>query len=130
MLSAVNTVNDWDYADEVAFTEGDTARIYFQLIDVTKDKVAQQFKPAGRRYCPAVGATLQVVLDNINDGKKVTRTAVQPYATLDASIWYVDVLATDKVRGTVDLALQLTQSSVITYARVPAALAVANQGTL
>ncbi len=130
ILDSVGSVNDFNYVDQAGFTEGDVARVFFQLIDATKDSVLQQFKPAGRRFCPAASATLSVRLDNIDDAKQLTREAVQPYATLDASIWYVDVLATDKVRGTVDLVLTLTEGSKVTRGRVPAAISVANQGCL
>jgi hypothetical protein len=130
MLDGVGSVNDYDYVDEVEFTEGDAVRVHFQLIDASKDKPLQQFKPAGRRFVPAVGATLKVTLANIDDDKGVVeRLAVQPYAG-DASIWYVDIAATDKVRGTVDLVFKLTEGTRVTRGRLSAALAVDNQGTL
>jgi hypothetical protein len=130
MLSSVGSVNDFEYVDEIEFTEGDAVRVYFQLIDAAKDKPLQQFKPAGRRYVPADGATLKVTLANIDDAKGVTeRVAVQPYPG-DASIWYVDVAATDAVRGTVDMVLKLTEGVKVTRGKLPAALNVSNQGTL
>ena len=130
VLDCVGSVNDFNYVDQAEFSEGDSARIYFQLIDSAKDKAVQQFKPAGRRYMPAVGATLSVDLDNIDDNKKVTRMAVQPFPTSDPSIWYVDVLATDSVRGTIALVLRLTEGASVKYGRVEAIAAVANQGCL
>jgi len=130
MLVDVSSVNSFNYAEEVEFTEGDAVRVFFQLIDLSKDKALQQYKPSGRRYMAAAGATLSVVLDNIDDAKKVTRSATQPYDTSDPSIWYVDVLATDKVRGTVNLVLTLTEDTVVTRGRLDAAIVVANQGCL
>ena len=129
MLDSVGSVNDFDYVDQVQFTEGDAIDVYFQLIDSSKDKVLQQFKPAGRRLMPAAGATLQVTLDNLDDDKKLVRSATQPFA-LDPSIWKLSILATDAVRGTVNLLLQLTESGKITRGRLDAGLAVANQGCL
>lgn len=130
MLDGVASVNSFNYVERFEFTEGDTARLYFQLIDASQDRTAQGWKPTGRRYMPAVGATLQVSLDNIDDDKKVTRAAVQAYPTSDPSIWYVNVLATDKVRGTVNLLLQLTESGIVKFGRLDAAASVANQGCL
>lgn len=129
MLDNVSSVNSFAYVDQVEFTEGDATRVYFQLIDVTQDKGAQGFKPAGRRYMPAAGATLSVTLENIDDDKAITRAASQ-YSALDPSIWYVTIMATDVIRGTVNLALALTQSSVVTRGRVEAAVAISPSGTL
>lgn len=130
ILDGVGSVNDFNYVDQAEFTAGDTARVYFQLVDLAKDKAVVGFKPAGRRYMPASGATLQVTLDNIDDDKQVIRAAVQAFPTTDPSIWYVNVLASDSVRGTVDMALQLTEGGVIRYGRAAAAVAASNQGTL
>lgn len=130
MLSNVGSVNIFDYVDQTEATEGDVYRVYFQLIDATQDKALKGFKPAGRRWAPAAGATLTATLNNIDDAKVLTRGAVQAFPTLDASIWYVQVLATDFVRGTVDIALVLNESGVLTRGVIKAAVSVASQGNL
>lgn len=107
ILTSVGNVNAFDYADVAEFTEGDGPTIYFQLIDASLDK---DMRPAGRRYVPAAGAMLEVVIHNIDDAKRVTRFASQPFAN-DPSIWMVVLQATDAVRGTCSMKLTLTEGA-------------------
>lgn len=118
MLNAVANVNTFEYVDSVDFTEGDGPLIYFQLIDKTLDK---GLRPAGRRYVPAAGATLEVVVHSIDDAKKVTRFATQPFST-DGSIWAVQLLPTDVVRGTCAFKLTLTEGGVVRRGHMDAAV--------
>lgn len=113
MLQNVVDVNTFEYDTQVSFTQGDGPTIYFQLIDANKDRVENGFHPAGRRYMPAAGATLNVVVDSIDDSKKVTRTAVQPFAS-DPSIWSLTFMGSDTIRGTATLRLTLSESAKIT----------------
>lgn len=129
MLNNVQSVNSFEWADEVEFTKGDSVNVYFQLIDASLDKAVKGFSPAGRRYVPAAGATLSVKLDNINDAIAITRAATQPYAT-DGSIWMLTVLATDVIIGTCALALTLTEGAKTTRGRVEAAVLVHDSGTI
>jgi hypothetical protein len=110
MLQDVANVNCFRPVDTVSFTEGDVASFYFVLIDSSLDK---DLRPAGRRFMPAVGATLQVVLHNINDAKTVTRYATNPFPT-DTSIWKIDMLSTDSIKGSVGMKLILTQGTAVT----------------
>lgn len=110
VLSDVASVNNFGYGEVFEFTEGDTVSLYFQLIDASRDK---DMRPAGRRYIPTAGATLQAVVHNLNSAKTITRFAVQPYAQ-DGSIWRLDLLATDVVRGTCSIKLTLSEGGVIT----------------
>lgn len=128
MLNAVASVNAYEVAEQVQFTQGDTVDIYFQLIDATLDP-APKFIPAGRRYMPAAGALLSVKLDNIDDNIAITRSAVQPFAN-DPSIWKVSVLGTDAIVGTCALVLTLTESGKVTRGRTEAAVEICAQGTL
>lgn len=107
-LKDVASVNSYELAEVGEFTEGDVVSVYFQLIDTTLDKGNCGFNPAGRRYIPASGATLQCVVQNIDDSIKVTRFATNPFAD-DRSIWKLDFFATDKIRGTSNLKLTLTE---------------------
>lgn len=109
-LNDVASVNSFEPADAAEFTEGDATYVYFQLIDLTLDRQADGFEPAGRRYVPAVGATLQCVIESIDDAKTVTRLADQPFAQ-DGSIWRVQILSSDTIRGTANLRLRLTEGS-------------------
>lgn len=126
MLQNVCDANTFDYVTEVRFTEEDGPAVYFQLIDKQKDRADQGCFPAGRRYAPAAGATLSVVIDNLDDDIKITRAATQPYSN-DPSIWRVQLLSTDPIRGTANLRLTLTEGSVIRRGTVTAALCIDSQ---
>ncbi|CAB4127188.1 hypothetical protein UFOVP75_77 [uncultured Caudovirales phage] len=128
MLENVVDANHFNYVQAMEFTEGDTPRIFLQLIDASLDKAIAGFSPAGRRYMPDIGATLKVTFDNLDDAKKITRTAIQPFAS-DPSIWMIDLLTTDKVVGTITLRLALTEGIVTTSGNLRAAIRVCvNQG--
>lgn len=113
MLKDVANVNVWETDTSLSWTQGDSLTIYFQLVDLNVDKSSQGFNPVGRRYVPASGATLQVTIDNIDDAKKVTRFAVQPFAN-DGSIWSFQIMASDPIRGTPQMRLQLAEGAVVT----------------
>jgi hypothetical protein len=99
--------------------EGDPVTVFVQLIDASLDKAV-----GGRRYMPASGATLQVVLMNIDTAKTYTKNASQPYPTSDPSIWSISIAAADLVRGTVNAQLVLTEGAVIRRGLLPAAIRV------
>jgi hypothetical protein len=122
-LNDVANVNSFEYALVAEFTEGDPASVYFQLIDASLDKAIDGFVPSGRRYVPASGATLQVTVESIDDSKEIVRLATQPFAN-DGSIWKVDFLATDKIRGTANLRLRLTEGAVVRTGLVKSGLRI------
>ncbi|SRR5216684_3847123 len=122
-LENVIGVNDYEVVSTISFVEGDVVSLFFQLIDLVKDRPEQGFIPAGRRYMPVIGATLQITFDNIDDAKIVIKVATQPF-TQDASIWRVDVMATDTVKGTVNAKLLLTEGVVARRAVLPAVLRI------
>lgn len=107
-LNDVQGVNSFNYAPGVEFFGGDNQTVFFQLIDASLDKSEQGFFPSGRRYVPAASSTLLVSLGNINDAKKMDRSATQPFAQ-DPSIWSFPILATDPLKGTVSIKLVLTE---------------------
>lgn len=123
MLSDVGGVNNFDVTDAVRFSVGDAPAVYFQLIDESLDRTSQGYNPPGRRYMPAALAELEVVLDNIDTAKVVTRDATQPFP-LDPSIWMIQLMSTDQVAGTVNLRLKLTEGAVVTRGGVKRALLV------
>lgn len=123
-LDNVIDVNTYEVVDHFEFTEGDAPSLYFQLLDLSKDKTERGFIPAGRRYIPAAGATLQVVLDNLDDLKVLTKVAVQPFSN-DGSIWRIDIMSTDPVAaGTVRVKLALTEGTTTRRAVLDAAIRV------
>lgn len=112
-LQDVGGVNSYRYGQNFEFTEGFSGILYFQLCDASKDTLGDGFRPAGRRYMPASGATLSVSIMNIDDAKVITRACTQPYPT-DGSIWSVTIMDTDQIRGTASLKLVLTEGAVVT----------------
>lgn len=115
MLNDVTSVNSYEVVDRASYTVGDTTTIYVQLIDLSKDRPERGYVPGGRRYCPAVGATLTVTIDNIDNAKKITnRVASQPYPTQDPSIWAIPITSTDTAEGTCAVRITLTQGGVVT----------------
>lgn len=124
MLNAVAGVNSFEIVDSARFSQGDTVTIYFQLVDSSLDTSSRGFSPSGRRYIPATGATLQVILTNIDDAVQVVRYATVAYPADDRSIWSVSVLSSDKIAGTADMVLKLTEGGVITNGRLIAALRI------
>lgn len=115
MLDNVANVNTFSYVDQIEYYSGDPKVIYFQLIDASKNKSIAGFNPSGMRYVPAAGATLSVEFVNIDDSKKTTKTATQPYSG-DLSIWTVSLGALDTgVSGTVSIKLTLTESPSVRH---------------
>jgi hypothetical protein len=109
ILNDVAGVNNFEYDATFRFTEGDTVNLYFQLFDAS----VQGDGAPGRRYMPAVGATVSVVFGSIDDTKRLTKVATQPF-TQDPSIWSVAITATDSIKGTSDLVLKLNEGGKIT----------------
>lgn len=127
ILQNVSGVNDWEHADQLKFTEGDTLYVHFQLIDSNKDRQNQGFKPSGKRYIPATGATLQATIQNVNSAKTLVKTAVQPYSG-DLSIWRIQLTSSDALSsGTFSVNLSLTESGVVTRGVIKNALSVEPQ---
>ncbi len=123
LLSGVSSVNAFDFVSTVEATQGEAFDVYLQLIDKQRHTQAQGYDPAGLRYMPASGATLTVQVLNLDASKQLTRVASQPYAQ-DDSIWKFSILATDPVKGTVNLKLTLTEGAVVRTAYLQAALSV------
>jgi hypothetical protein len=114
MLQDCTGVNDFDYADQLTFSKGDTIDIYFITIDDQQDKTGKGFVPAGRRHIPAVGATLSVTLtDSPNKDGAITRFCTNPFPQ-DTSIWVLSIFASDDLKGLVNMAMTLTEGSVVT----------------
>jgi hypothetical protein len=126
-LSDVASVNSFDsVAPSLSMNQGDSQPLYFQLADASVDRKDQGFNPPGRRYIPASGATVSVTFTNVDTGADVcvtefggsrinpsaqatmVRAATNPYAQ-DTSIWKVQILGTDPLKGTVNVAVTLTE---------------------
>ena len=109
-LNDVQNVNSFRYTDAIEFYTGDLQNVYIQLIDASVDTSAQGFNPSGRRYMPAAGSQLRVTLQNVDDLKVVYRAGVQAYPTTDPSIWYIPILPSDPLTGTITISAQLVET--------------------
>lgn len=108
LINVVN-INSFNETEELEFHVGDATTFYLQLVDLDQRPACYNYNPPGRRYMPAVGATLSVTFQNIDSAKQFTRSASQPYAQ-DSSIWSVPILSTDPIAGTVTVKCVLTES--------------------
>jgi hypothetical protein len=113
-LVDVGSVNIFRESSYCQISEGDTNTVYIQLRDMSVNTAQEGYKPAGRRFVPAAGATLKVYIDNsLDSGKLVTKNATQPYAN-DPSIWSFVIQATDAINGTKNVRLELNESGKVT----------------
>jgi hypothetical protein len=127
LLKSVVSVNSFGYATQVEASSGDAFTAYFQLIDKDQHKNIEGVFPEGLRYMPLTGASVLVDVNSIDDAKKFTRSATQPFAQ-DPSIWALSFMAADPLAGTVGLKIRLNESGVIRTVFLQAALRI--NGTL
>lgn len=124
-LVDVGGVNVFKEVGVIHMTEGDSLDVYLQLRDMSVNTATEGFNPPGRRFIPAAGATLQVVIDALDNAKKIVKTCVQPYAQ-DPSIWRFTITSSDKIAGTKTLKLQLAEGPKVTRGVVQPAILVAD----
>ncbi len=122
-LASVLNVNNYVQVDRLWFSEGDQLPVYLQLVDQNQDRPDTGIVPPYRRYCAASSSTLNVTLRNVDQAIQVTRVATQPFPG-DASIWSFTVFASDRLRGSVSLLLDLYEAGAHTYANVQPGLSV------
>lgn len=127
ILTDVSSANKFRPTNQYKMTQGDAGTLYFQLVDASLDTAQEGFNPAGRRYIPAVGATLSIVIDNIDDSKKITRAATNPFSD-DRSIWALSINSSDTIKaGTAAIKLTLTEGAVITRGILLNAIGISSQ---
>jgi hypothetical protein len=127
ILSPFSTLNNLQHLNQASVSQGDTADVYFQLVDM--DTISERFQ-RGIRYMPASGATMQVTMKSINDANTVAKAATMAFPSDDRSIWKFSLSAaeTQKVAG-VNLRIVLTEGSNIKSANATNVISVtpANQ---
>lgn len=126
-LLSVRDVNTFGYSERAYLTQGDQAQVYLQLVDQNLDGPDSGSSPVYRRYCPAPGSTLRVTLRNLDQAAQAYKAATQPFPG-DASIWSFPVYASDQLRGTVVLQLDLFEGGSHTYGVVQPAISVRAKG--
>lgn len=111
LLNNVCDINSFELTQTLEISAGDTSEIYLQLTDASVDKTRD---PAGRRYIPPSGSTLQITIEDIDSSVSITKVATQPFL-LDASIWRIafdpiaDATAIAGLQGTYALKLTLIE---------------------
>lgn len=120
LLTSVGSANVFSYATELQASVGDPLDVYFQLVDLDQLQ-GPAFIPNGLRYVPAVGATMLVDVQNLDDARAFTRAATQPFVG-DSSVWKVPILSSDPLTGTVSLRVRLTEAGVTRSFTLQAAL--------
>jgi hypothetical protein len=111
-LADVSNVNSFHYTTSPKMAEGDAGSLYFQLVDAGRTCGDEDGEGPMFRYAPPASSTLTVTFGAIDDEKKVTRLASQPFP-LDPSIWMVSILSTDGLKGTVPVSMVLNESGTI-----------------
>lgn len=124
ILNDVTTVNSFTYGQVHQMSQGEASDVYIQLIDANKNPPTEYFYPFGLRYVPASGATLQVQLASVDDGKTITRYASQPFPG-DPSIWKLSLLATDPLVGTFAMKLTLNEGGSVKKGSLQQAVQIA-----
>lgn len=129
ILADVGGVNSFRTVESAFANVGDPLTVYLQLVDESLDLASEGFQPAGRRYCPPASTTLKVKTDSTDSTKKVDRSATQPFSN-DSSVWKLELLSTDKVRGTIDLVLTLTEPTRVLTGRRVAGVRISDTSAL
>lgn len=101
-LKNVDSVNAWAYQASASSYQGQSNDVYFQIVN--KDR-GEYF-----RYMPASGATCSIFFPNLDNDKKITIQAVQPFPQ-DSSIWMVTIASNQNV-STGNVVFNLTENSI------------------
>ena len=101
-LKNVDNINSWQYSSQSTVYSGQTNDLYFQIVD--RDRADST------RYIPVSGATCSIYFPNLDNAKKLTIQASQPFAQ-DSSIWKVTVAANQNVSSG-NVVFNLTENSI------------------
>jgi hypothetical protein len=132
MINSDGTPNNMQAVPQAILRQGDTATIYFQLVDLI----------TGARYVPSSVATVQVniprlpvVSGTIMNTRVVTdnsvlRPATKPFAG-DWSVWSVPLTATDTASMTSGgMNITLTDGATVIKAALPLAISMGLDGAV
>lgn len=118
--------NNYSIAQQISFTHGDynevvagknVRRVWFQLVDMSKDTSLQGFNPPGRRFIPVVDSEtvltdveVQVTLTSINSANVYTVSSTSAFASLNDTDWSIcnfDVDQSWGLKGTVQAKVEV-----------------------
>lgn len=117
LLKNVNSVNSFDEVDQLDVTSGNAFTLYFRLVDED-----QPLANSALRYIPASGASVSVLIKNIDEAQNISRVASNPFPE-DKSIFSMPILSTDNI-GSSTIDIKLTEGSNVSKASLKQALAV------
>jgi hypothetical protein len=118
--------NNYSIAQQISFTHGDynevvagknVRRVWFQLVDMSKDTSLQGFNPPGRRFIPVIDENtvfteveVQVTLTSINSANVYTIPSSSTFANPSDSDWSIcnfDVDQSWGLKGTVQAKVEV-----------------------
>lgn len=118
MLNSNSTLNQLMYQNQLKINPGETATVYFQLVDLDQ----QSGNCPAPRYIPAAGATMSVNMYSLDQAKSITKVATNPFAD-DKSIWSFNLTAADtQIAAGVNMKVTLTEGANIKIANAEAVL--------
>jgi hypothetical protein len=101
-LKNVDNINSWNYTPTAVSYQGQTNSIYFQIVD--KDRVDST------RYIPVSGASCSIFFPNLDNAKKLTIQATQPFPQ-DSSIWMVTIASNQNISSG-NVVFNLTENAI------------------
>ena len=104
-LDNIASNNVYVLTDILTFSENDSKVITFELLDMSSDT---NNLPPGRLYIPASGATLALVIQNIDDAKVINAT---PTLVATTPFWQFALSSGNIVGGTYSITLSLTEGT-------------------
>lgn len=94
ILENVYNANAFEEVREHQIQQGNPDTLYFRIVNQEKDEGYTN----ALRHLPGVSATVTVKGNHIDTNKSFSRTASQPFAADDRSIWSIPILATDRIQ--------------------------------
>lgn len=95
MVDSVSTLNHLKYLNQATVNPGETATLYFQVVDLD---TSNRDNVLGSRYMPSAAATLVAVLASNNDANTLVKSASMVFPNDDRSIWQVVLGVADTAR--------------------------------
>lgn len=98
-LKNVSDVNNFDEVVTLHLQQGNPGRLYLRLVDQDRPIDCSDESRGYLRHIPNITNTsLQLTFQNIDSNATTVKVATQPFGPNDdRSVFYVDILATDKI---------------------------------
>jgi len=110
ILENYQNSNNFKYVTEKVWNTGNPDKLCIQLVDLNKKIADCVENELFLRYMPESGASLNIILGNLDSEKRIKRAATQD--SVDPSIWCIDIYPTDEITGSI-IHLELTEGNNI-----------------